>query len=172
MSNFYSVTYQFFADIDYPEGRTDQQWLKQAPALLNATHFAAKLFNDPSFRDGMGYHADRALREGLEKAYDIETREVERAWRMYIPPAVTWVMTAGDILFNLSLDNNTAKNESSGHSIERFNPERWISWRNRFRAMAERSDIEDDIRGMATRAADEMEKLEKDQILPQPGSNA
>ncbi|CAD0083798.1 unnamed protein product [Aureobasidium vineae] len=79
--------------IDPPDGN-DAEWHAQAPQLLNITIFAATLMVHAGGNPNVSFPASIAMENSVNRPYD-NTRELQEEWRMYIPPAATWILIAG-----------------------------------------------------------------------------
>jgi hypothetical protein len=112
----------------------------------------------------VSFPASIAMEEGLDKPYD-ETREAEEEWRMYLPPAATWILIAGSKLRELSFMDQLPEDDNQ-HSVRSrwggrtYCPERWMFWKQRFQQLAEDTTIDVQCRKYAKQACDAMNDLD------------
>lgn len=126
-----------------------QDFYAQAPQLLNAATFAATLLARTSFDSGELYYASAAMQEGLEIGYAPQSLSEE--WRVFLPPAATWILIAGPKLRELCLN---------GHRSIAAKPEKWVLWKQRFSVFAESIEVDENCRSLSARAARHMEELD------------
>ena len=150
-------------DLDREDNNmSDEEWLKQAAPLLNASIFGATLLARSDASPSMVFHVSDAL------AIAIEESEVQADWRdakMYIPPAASWMIIAGDKLYRYSNGQRDPKAPlASSHSLwngeNKFSLERWSFWKRRFLELAEVASFDDETQGFAAKAAARMTEIE------------
>ncbi|KAI4740849.1 hypothetical protein E4T50_08735 [Aureobasidium sp. EXF-12298] len=136
--------------------QNDAEWHAQAPQLLNITVFAATLM--------VRSDASIAMEMGVDRPYD-NTRELPEEWRMYIPPAATWILIAGSKIRGLCFTDELPETANQ-HSIRcrwggrTFCSRRWDFWKRRFQQLAEDTAISDRCQGYAKQAYGAMDKLD------------
>ncbi|THY25982.1 hypothetical protein D6D01_04667 [Aureobasidium pullulans] len=163
LPNWGRVFWEYGIDIDPPDGN-DAEWHAQAPQLLNATIFAATLMAKTNNKPNMYLHASIAMVEALEKPYD-ETRESKEEWRMYIPPAATWIPIAGMMIRKFCF-MEMLPDDVNQHVIRArwggrtFCPERWTFWKERFLELSKDGGIDERCRQFAIEAVEAMEELD------------
>jgi hypothetical protein len=112
----------------------------------------------------VSFPASIAMEEGLDKPYD-ETRELKEEWRMYVPPAATWVLIAGSKIHELCLMDQLPEDDNQ-HSVRSrwggrtYCQERWVFWKQRFQQLAEDTAIDARCQGYAKQAFEAMCKLD------------
>ncbi|KAI4851586.1 hypothetical protein E4T44_02040 [Aureobasidium sp. EXF-8845] len=154
-----------YPEIDPPDGN-DAEWHAQAPQLLNITIFAANLMVRANDKPKVSFPASIAMDEGLDKPYD-EARELEEEWRMYLPPAATWILIAGSKMRELSFTDQLPENDNQ-HSVRSrwggrtYCPERWMFWKQRFQQLVEDTRIDARCRAYARQALEAMDKLDNE----------
>jgi hypothetical protein len=150
------------ADIEADEDMEEDAWLNQAPALLNATNFAARYFNgDPSM--GMSFYIEPCMREALEGRYG--TPRPQACAAMYVPPAATWILLAGGKIYQLCRDDYQRKDgRLVGHGLAwegyGFSLDRWALWKQKFGDTMRSEGLESTVQEYARNAAREMERIE------------
>ena len=144
-------------------------WDTQAVPLLNATTFGATYLAHGTQRINMSFHAEVGFKQGIEVLYN--TPEQRQRAIIYVPPAATWILIAGDIIYGL------CKNDHDRTAVERgfskpsgewlwtgrdwgFSLERWAFWKKRFGEIAMTQELRDSIKDIAARANSEMERIE------------
>ncbi|KAI4728941.1 hypothetical protein E4T49_03311 [Aureobasidium sp. EXF-10728] len=150
-------------EIDPPTGN-DAEWHAQAPELLKITIFAATLMVRADGNPNVSFAASHAMYNGADRPYD-DTREVKEEWRMYIPPAATWILIAGSKIRDLcfmdelpeAANNHTIRSKWGGRA---YCPERWQFWKQRFEQLAEDVLIGDRCQEYAKQAFEAMNQLE------------
>lgn len=70
------------------------EFLEQAPYLLNGTRFAATLFEQGFDVLGLDLlaQADRFLEDGIESSHDDEHFVKSQAWKVLIPASTAWIV--------------------------------------------------------------------------------
>lgn len=153
----------FHPEIDPPDGN-DTEWHAQAPKLLNITVFATTLMVRSDGNFSVTFPASIAMEMGVDRPYD-NTRELQEEWRMYIPPAATWILIAGSKIRGLCFTDELPETANQ-HSIRcrwggrTFCSRRWDFWKRRFQQLAEDTAIGDRCQGYAKQAYDAMDKLD------------
>lgn len=153
----------FHSEIDPPDGN-DAEWHAQAPQLLNITVFAATLMVRSDGNFNVSFPASIAMEMGVDRPYD-NTRELQEEWRMYIPPAATWILIAGSKIRELCFTDELPETTNQ-HSIRcrwggrTFCSSRWDFWKRRFQQLAEDTAIGDRCQEYAKQAYGSMDKLD------------
>ncbi|KAG9693587.1 hypothetical protein KCU95_g6872, partial [Aureobasidium melanogenum] len=150
-------------EIDPPDGN-EAEWHAQAPQLLNITVFAAALMARSEGSFDVSFPASIAMEMGVDRPYD-NTRESQEEWRMYIPPAATWILIAGSKIREVcymkelpeAANQHPVRSQWGGRT---YCPRRWDFWKRRFRSLAEDVAIDDRCRGYAKQAHDAMNTLD------------
>jgi hypothetical protein len=140
----------------------DRDWRAQGPALLASTTFAAELLVRAESETYMEQYADEAMMSGVELSFDVgdlnSWREAEREWEVWTPAAATWIITAGEKLFELCCERKVS-NRQEGKC---WSEARWASLKENFGEMAEGVGINGDARCMefAKKAKERMVGIE------------
>ena len=74
-------------------------WDDQAVPLLNATNFGAMYLARGKQLIGMLFHAEISLMQAIE--VPCQTPDQERLTAIYVPPAATWILFAGERIYEL-----------------------------------------------------------------------
>ena len=148
-----------YADIEYEPDDTDSEpyqgdWHDQAPPLLSATSFAATYLvrnfeNDVS----MACYVGESLHQGVVEP--CETPEQQYTAVVYLPPAATWILIAGEKLHQLCKGDDRARRMKLQFSLEK-----WALWRRRFGEIAAAGLLDGRLLDFASRAADEMARID------------
>lgn len=96
--------------------------------------------------------------------YD-DSRELHEEWRMYIPPAATWILIAGRQTRELcslkelpeTANQHSIRSQWCGRTYCSW---RWQSWKQRFQRLAEDTAMDDQCQRHAKQAYDAMDKLD------------
>lgn len=80
----------------------DAKWHTRAQQLLSMKVFAATLMAHSDSDFDVSFPATIAMEDGINRTYD-DSRELQEQWRMYIPPAATWMLIAGSKILELCL---------------------------------------------------------------------
>lgn len=141
-------------------------WDAQAVPLLNATTFAAMYLVGGRQPIGMPFHAEVSLMQGIE--VPCETPEQQRCAIMYVPPAATWILLAGESIHQLCKTDHNRKDGAPGSTPSNvswlwgkgrgYSLERWAFWRGRFSDIARSPNLSDEVKDIASRAASAMDK--------------
>ena len=117
---------------------------------------------------GMPFNAEVSLMEGVEGRY--QTPERRRRAAMYVPPAATWVLLAGERIYELCKSDHDRKDGAGGSTSDcgewlwkkgrGYSLERWAFWKQQFSEIATTQGLKDDVKDIAARAAAAMEKTE------------
>jgi hypothetical protein len=86
-----------------------------------------------------------------------DDREMADEWKMYIPPAVAWIMIGGEVLHDLC----SKREPSAWNQSAIFTPERWQLWKDRFLELADQTDIDEHCQNLSKEAAEEMDRIEQ-----------
>ena len=153
------------AEIDPPDGN-DAEWHAQAPQLLNITIFAANLMIRANNKPNASFPASIAMNDGVDRPYD-DTRELREEWRMYVPPAATWILIAGSKIRELCFLDELPENDNQ-HSVRSkwggrtYCRERWMLWKQRFQHLAVDTALDAPCQEHAKRAYEDMDKLDNE----------
>ena len=104
--------------------------------------------------------------DGIDRPYD-DTRELQEEWRMYLPPAATWILIAGSKIRELCFMDELPE-DCNQHSVRvkwsarTFCEGRWRFWKQRFWQLAEDAVIDIRCREYAKQAYDAMDKLDNE----------
>ena len=147
------------------EGGCDEQ----AVILLNATTFGAIYLaraKQPPL--GMPFHAEVSLMHGVEVPY--ETPDQQRYAAMYVPAAVTWILLAGQRVYELCKCDYNRKDGAPGLLRDEnewlwgkgrgYSLGRWALWKKRFGEIAITQGLQDGVRDLAARAISKMGDIE------------
>lgn len=99
----------------------------------------------------MSFHAEVSIREGIEVPY--QTPEQQRRAATVVPPAATWILLVGGNVYELCKSGKDDKGRG-------FSLGRWALWKEKFGGIAANQEFGDDVRDIASKAADEMEGIE------------
>jgi hypothetical protein len=144
----------------------DAEWHAQAPERLNITIFAANLMARTKAKPNVSFVASIAMEEGIDMPYD-DTRELKAEWRMYVPPAATWILIAGSKMRELSFMDQLPEDDNQ-HSVRSrwggrtYCQERWAFWKQQFQHLAGNTAIDAHCRGYAKQAFEAMCKLDNE----------
>lgn len=116
----------------------------------------------------MSFHAEISLMQGVE--VPCQTPKQHRRAAMYVPPAATWILLAGEKIHELCKSDADRKDGAPGATPagddwlwgkgRGFSVGRWALWKKRFEEIATISGLSDDVRDIAARAARAMRKVE------------
>lgn len=144
------------ADIEpgWSETPDEGDWTDtQRATLLNVTTFGALYLAYGRQSIGMPFHAEVSLMEGIEVPY--QTPEQQRRAATNVPPAATWVLLAGEKIYELCTnDYDREDDKGRGYSLGR-----WALWKKRFRETAENQELTVVVKDIASKAASEMERI-------------
>jgi hypothetical protein len=138
------------------------EFLEQAPYLLNGTIFAATLF-ERGFRLPLLRwfpKIDDFLMEGIESPHNDEHFVKAQEWKVLLPVATAWIMIAGKIIYKTCLEDHGAS--LNLHSKRVWNRSRWELWKEQLRVFENRQDFDEECRGCATRALAKMVEVEEE----------
>ncbi|KAL8671695.1 MAG: hypothetical protein Q9168_003817, partial [Polycauliona sp. 1 TL-2023] len=121
--------------------------------LLDVTTFGALFFHYGEVDLGMSFHADVSLEEGIEQEPP-QTPEQLRYARTDVPPAATWILIAGQDIYDLCKSREVVRGRQ-------YDLGRWAFWKTRFRAIAVNEGLTDDVKGYARRAVSRMTEIER-----------
>lgn len=151
--------------MEYFEEGGHGTWDAQALPLLNATAFAATYLVHGRVPIGMPFHAEVSLMQGIE--VPVETPEQRRFAAMFVPPAATWILLAGECIHGLCANDHSRQDGAPGSTPNDvrwlwgkgrgYSLERWAFWRARFGDIAQAGDLSGEIREIAKRAAEAMD---------------
>ena len=140
----------------------------QAVPLLNAITFGAIYLAIGRQSIGMPFHAENSLIQGIE--VPCQTLAQQRRAEMYVPPAATWVLLAGERIYELCKVDHERKDGVPGSTPDNeewlwgkgtgYSLGRWAFWKNRFSEIETTQKLKDSVKDIAARAAFEMGKIE------------
>jgi hypothetical protein len=136
------------------------EFLEQAPYLLNGTRFAATLFEQgfhlPSLN--LAAQADHFLEDGIESSHKDEHVVKSQAWKVLLPVSATWILVAGKTIYKMCLDGQKVSLDL--HSKRVWDKPRWEHWKERLQLFENRLDFDEECRGYATRALAKMSEVD------------
>ena len=150
------MTSSYQADIEpeTSEMPDEGDWTdSQMATLLNVTTFGALHLAYGRLSMGLPFHAEVSLMEGIEVPY--QTPEQQRRAITNVPPAATWVLLAGEKMYELCT-NDYKREDDRGRGYSLW---RWALWKKRFREIAENRELTDVVKDIASKAASEMERI-------------
>ena len=102
----------------------------------------------------MAFHAEVGLMHGVEEPY--QTPEEQRRAPTNVPPAATWILLAGEKIYELCKANLYRKDDQGrGYSLDR-----WALWKKRFGEIANIQGLTDGVKDIASKAASEIKRIE------------
>jgi hypothetical protein len=129
--------------------------------LLNATRFAAlSVLRDDTPHLSLR-QAAIMLQDGADKPYNDENRSHPREWKVLLPPAATWLIIAGELIYKSCLRGEAERSTYRFFEDRYLRKDRWEHWRTQLRALATRDDLDDDCRGIAAHAVERMAQIEE-----------
>jgi hypothetical protein len=142
------------ADLDLTDDFPYAEWHAQAPGKLSSTIFTATLMVQSEDFRSLASYGPCAFRDILSSFDD---REMADEWKMYIPPAVAWIMIGGEMLYDLC-----SKSEPSAwNQTAMFTPGIWQTWKDRLLELASQANIDEYCQCLSREAAGEMERIEQ-----------
>ncbi|KAI4842066.1 hypothetical protein E4T44_07532 [Aureobasidium sp. EXF-8845] len=148
------IFFEHGLDLDLDNEFPYADWHAQAPGKLSSTIFTATLMVQSEDFRSLASYGPCAFREILTSFDD---REMADEWKMYISPAVAWIMIGGEVLHELC----SKRVPSQWNQSAMFTPERWQIWKDRFLALADQTDIDEHCQSLSKEAAKEMERIEQ-----------
>ena len=141
----------------FPEEMED--YYAQIPRLVNATRFAAKLFQKGSFAFALPFEASCCLKFGLEYSYgkDAESGPGAEEAKLLIPAATTWLLFAGETIYEHCSSGDT----SNGWIRGTWNRGRWELWKRQLMIFAERGNFSEECRELAEQTVKKMVEVEE-----------
>jgi len=115
-------------------------------------------------KPNVSFAASIAMYEGVDWPYD-DTRELREMWRMYLPPAATWIMIAGSKIRELCFMDQLPEDDNK-HSVQSqwggrtYCSGRWTFWKRRFWELAWDTAIDIPCRVYAKTAHKVMDQLD------------
>lgn len=147
-----------------PSGRED--FISQAPGLLNATKFAARLLEIGELTKGLPQELAIFMRNATEETFDEETWEgMERDYRQFmVPLAATWLLVAGKTIYSHCRNDEIAvpDGDRRGWAAYSWTKQLWAHWKTKFKDFAAREDFSGECRNIASQAARKMEEIESE----------
>lgn len=132
--------------------------------VLNATGFAARLFERGLYASELHQEAALAIKDGIEQPFDEHNKtKSQEELRYLLPIAATWLLIAGKKIYSISLANSLNDAEwSIGRREDQWGwcKQRWELWHHRLQRLANSEDIDDACRDFASRAARKMADIE------------
>lgn len=142
-------------------------WDDQAVPLLNATTFGAMYLARGKQPVGMLVHAEISLMQGIE--VHCQTSDQHRRAAMYVPPAATWILLAGERIYEFCKSDSNRKDGAPGLTPDGdewlwgkgrgYSLGRWELWKKRFGEIAT-MQLPDGVKDLAARASSEMGQIE------------
>lgn len=126
----------------------------QRATLMSITTFGALYLAHGRQPIYMSFHAEVSLMEGVEGPYQMP--EEQRRAPTNVPPVATWILLAGDKIYELCRNNVDRKDDQGrGYSLGR-----WALWKKRFGEIANSQGLTDGVKETASKAASEMNRIE------------
>jgi hypothetical protein len=135
---------------------------------LNVTTFGAMYFARGKQPIGMAFHAEVSLMLGVEVSW--QTPEQQRDAIMYVPPAATWILIAGEKIHALCKVDHERRDGAPGCTRyydewlwgkgRGYSLERWALWKKRFHEISATQGLKDSIRIIAAKAAFKIGEIE------------
>ena len=98
-----------------------------------------------------------------------QTPEQQRRALIYVPPAATWILLAGEGVRELCKNDHDRQDGAPGSTSygdewlwgrgRGYSLERWTLWKKRFFEIASTKELEDNVTEIAAKAAFEMERV-------------
>ena len=139
----------------------------QAVPLLNCVTFGAMYLARGRQPLGMPFHAEVSLMHGIE--VPCQTLEQRRRAVIYVPPAATWVLLAGEAIYELCKNDHDRKDGAPGSTSygdewlwgqgRGYSLGRWALWKKRFGEIASAKELKEGVTDIAAKAALEMERV-------------
>lgn len=126
----------------------------QRAKLMSVTTFGALYLAHGRQPIYMSFHAEVGLMEGVEVPY--QTPEQQRRAPTNVPPAATWILLAGEKIYELCQNSHDRKDDQGrGYSLER-----WALWKRRFGEIANIQALTAGVKDIASKAVVEMNRIE------------
>ena len=115
----------------------------------------------------MTWHAEASFVSGVEVPY--QTPDQQREAEIYVPPAATWILLAGEKIHELCKSdyNRQERGRSSGAMASwlwcgdrGYSLGRWEYWKQRFGEIAMTQGFQDGVKDFAGRALSKMGMIE------------
>ncbi|KAM0805367.1 hypothetical protein BDR22DRAFT_817322 [Usnea florida] len=158
---------EYVIDIEPLTEMRGGDWDALAVSLLNATIFGATYLTRGKIDVGMSFFAEVSLMQGIE--VHCQSFKQQRRAVMYVPPASTWILVAGETIYELCKADYDFLNNGPGATPDNdewlwgksrgYSLGRWSFWKMRFGEIAMTEGLKDDLKEIAARAAFEMNKL-------------
>ena len=155
-------------DIEPLDELDENQWDAQAEALLNATTFGAMYLVIGKQDIGMAFHAEISLMQGIE--VPCQTPEQQQRALISVPPAATWVLIAGNNIYELCKIDHNRQDDAPGSTPigdewlwgkgRGYSLGRWGLWKSRFSEIATAQGLNDSVKEISARARSEMDRVE------------
>ncbi|KAL8994988.1 MAG: hypothetical protein Q9169_005187 [Polycauliona sp. 2 TL-2023] len=144
-------------DIDQESGEHEPAdfTAAQRRMLLGMTTFGALYILHGEADLGMSYQCDISLAENIEQPSYPTWEEQRRADRAVVPAAATWILIAGQELYDRCKTGVVVIRE------RQYNLERWALWKRKFSEIAVNRGLTDDVNEYAGRAVARMTEIEE-----------
>lgn len=143
------------------------EYLAQAPGLLNMMDFGAKLLERGEMFPGLPIEASLALKRGIEQPYsEKDSNNVKHyQWQMTLPATTTWLMSAGRIIYRHCLGGDDDKvRESDKHRKEwdraKWDMQRWELWKTKLHLFSTMEEFNGECRDVAAQTVKKMLEVE------------
>jgi hypothetical protein len=144
-----------------------EDYLAQAPFLLNATEFAATVLADNKVALGLLLEADIFLKRALDQPYDKTGGVQAREWQVLLPSAAVWFFIAGQRIYSICVDDELIEAGATRVTPDKWgarrNPwgeQQWEHWKTRFEVLASQENINDECRTLSAQVAEKMANIE------------
>jgi hypothetical protein len=156
-----SNTPGYFHPYDHSPDELDE-FLEQAPELLNGTIFAATLFERGIHLPHLTWFStiDDFLWIGVESCYNDEHFVKSQEWKVLLPAATAWITIAGKTIYKTCLEDHGASLDL--HSKRVWDKARWELWKEQLRGFEDRRDFDEECRRCATRALAKLVEVEEE----------
>lgn len=164
-----------FADINTPVYEKAHQWtehwledyLNQAPRLLNGTKFAAMLLEKNVFTINLPMEASDALKLGIEKLCTDKSNHYINSIeaQVLLPATTTWLLVAGKMIYSHCLNNEIERygadlKTRQGWGRGTWTIDRWEGWQERLHEIADLDDVNEECRDIALKTLRKMAAIE------------
>jgi hypothetical protein len=166
MDNADNIVSGYDDPCDFSNDEMDD-YLAQAPFLLNATEFAATVLADNKVALGLLLEADVFLKRALDQPYDKAGGVRAREWQVLLPSAAAWLLIAGKRIHSICLDDELIEADATQVTRDKWGARRnvwgeqqWELWKTRFGVLASQENINDECRSLSAQAAEKMASIE------------
>lgn len=136
--------------------------------LLNATTFGTTYLARGKQPLGMWIYAEISFMEAIEVPYT--TPDQLRRAAVYLPPAATWILLAGEKIHELCKSDLNREDGAPGWNMNGddslwgksrgYSLGRWAWWKRGFGEIATMERLQDRLKDFAARASAEMDRIE------------